>query len=497
MLAACGTKDDEEEEKKPKIVKGDIGDMVDAMQKTEAGTFRFAIELNGEEINRTISFDVAFDGPEELLRVTLQYNSEGEGEKESTGPLELIRVKDGMCYLNLESMNATGDVGSLLGGETDAKLIGWFAIPLPKDMPEYKAPAADKLLGDTVYSLLERLPQEGVNGDYHVYIKAKSDYAIFLENLRDYVKTDLKDVMKKMFGSGEDILKTIDLNAYVNDIIDMYREDVREVIREYGDRLDVTEQQYDAILDEVKNQDMTKLAEQYLQHEAPFIIKGEIPEEELDSLVAEAVEKLEKVIGLCYEDPEEFEPVDLHVYADDNGYAIDMKVTFQESYYLDDMQFHIRLDPGKPSVEAPKELTSVKKLADTIYGSYLSYVEKSRRSSDVSSLADMMAATEYLAADPDFNVQPGTWFRINIDNGKITFFMEDRYSNVLDEWKLISLYGSESHMAKSDLLQKGSGVLDGTVTENGEVQWKIVQANDSLHEFFQWSPDFCRRYGLE
>ena len=71
MLAACGTKDDEEEVKKPKIVKGDIGDMVDAMQKTEAGTFSFGYELNGDEVHTSLSFEVAFDGPEELLVVSV------------------------------------------------------------------------------------------------------------------------------------------------------------------------------------------------------------------------------------------------------------------------------------------------------------------------------------------------------------------------------------------------------------------------------------------
>ncbi|MBR6019199.1 MAG: hypothetical protein IK055_03150 [Lachnospiraceae bacterium] len=497
MLAACGTKDDEEEVKKPKIVKGDIGDMVDAMQKTEAGTFSFGYELNGDEVHTSLSFEVAFDGPEELLAVSVQYKGEDQEKKVDTKSVELIRVKDGMCYVNMAAINEEGEIGELLGASSDATFSGWFAIPLPKDMPEYKAPTAEQLLGDLVYNLLQGLPQEGINGDYKVAFKGKGDYAIFLGNLRDYVKKDLKKTVQSLSGKNENVLKSIDLNAYAQDLINMYREDLHAVVREYGDCIDVTEQQLDAILDEVKNQDLSALLEQYLKSTENDIWGEGVTEEELDSVIAEIVEALDKSIAHCDEDQGEFEPVDLHFYTDDNGYAIDMKVTFQDSFYLNDMQFHVRMDPGKFSVETPKDLTSLKELADTIFGSYLSYVEKSRRTSDVSSLDEMMAATEYLAADPDFNVQPGTWFRINIDNGKITFFMEDRYSNVLDEWKLIALYGSESHMAKSDLLQKGSGVLDGTVTENGRVQWKIAQANDSLREFLKWSSDFAEKLGLE
>ena len=77
-LVACGSKDEEKEsEKKPKIEKGSLQEMLDAMQKTDEGTlhFEFSMDSNYTVINTKrntfIAGDVVFDRTKNEFMLTI------------------------------------------------------------------------------------------------------------------------------------------------------------------------------------------------------------------------------------------------------------------------------------------------------------------------------------------------------------------------------------------------------------------------------------------
>ena len=98
-LTACGSKDDEkEQEKKPKIVKGSLKDMMDEIQKTESGTLYMEITFDtpsksGEDQGGKMELDYEFDKKNSESSMSLKLNINAGNEKINFGPVDLLREK--------------------------------------------------------------------------------------------------------------------------------------------------------------------------------------------------------------------------------------------------------------------------------------------------------------------------------------------------------------------------------------------------------------------
>ena len=110
-LTACGSKDDEkEQEKKPKIVKGSLKDMMDEIQKTESGTLHMEITFDtpsksGEDQGGKMELDYEFDKKNSESSMSLKLNINAGNEKINFGPVDLLREKNEKLYFNLGIIN--------------------------------------------------------------------------------------------------------------------------------------------------------------------------------------------------------------------------------------------------------------------------------------------------------------------------------------------------------------------------------------------------------
>lgn len=126
-------------------------------------------------------------------------------------------------------------------------------------------------------------------------------------------------------------------------------------------------------------------------------------------------------------------------------------------------------------------------LVGVLAPAYLKYVEKSRKSSDISSISDMLNAAEKVAVDVQFEVPAGTQFQLVIASGVCTPTVAD---NALQtEWQSIA---GASYTCKSSEFKGESTTIIGTVNNDGALTWSKT-ANSTI---ITYSKDFQKKYGL-
>jgi len=127
-------------------------------------------------------------------------------------------------------------------------------------------------------------------------------------------------------------------------------------------------------------------------------------------------------------------------------------------------------------------------LVGVLAPAYLRYVEKSRKSTDVSSVSDILAAAEKVAIDPQFDLAAGATFTAS---GSATLSLtvadgSDAASEAEAEWKAIA---GDGYSFKSKEFKAEDHEFVGTLQANGSVTWEI----DSPLTTF--SPDFASKWG--
>ncbi|MBR7019939.1 MAG: pilin [Lachnospiraceae bacterium] len=131
-------------------------------------------------------------------------------------------------------------------------------------------------------------------------------------------------------------------------------------------------------------------------------------------------------------------------------------------------------------------------LVGVLAPAYLRYVEKSRKSTDISSISDILAAAEKVAIDPQFDLGANSKFilsgqgTLNLTTTEVT---SDGDSAALAEWK--SIAGSQ-YVCKSKEFKTLNVTFTGTLQANGSVTWTQSGAADML----SFSPDFQKKWNF-
>ncbi|MBO4788204.1 MAG: hypothetical protein J5531_04810 [Lachnospiraceae bacterium] len=492
MLAGCGDKDEskKKKEKTPAVVKGSVEEMLDAMAATESGTAR--LELSAGK--QTAAFDFSFDRKSRDLTVAVKATVKGKEIQN-----DFYVMKDNAMYVNLEAILdvvAAMDASDEIPAEVKNLFKGWLAFPLPKDLPDEFFAVKASAFTNLVAKLVKGLTAEGSDGDYTVSAKTKDDYRKLLEIAQDYTDNELK----KDLTSGSDrlaALQKVDLNAYVQELIDFYKDDVYALVRQYGDRMDITEDQLTGLLSEVKNQDFNTMFKEYLEQSA-------ITGKDTQKLLGEIVDDISKILADSKEDLEKteaFPEAVVRVSADDKGYTTEFTVKSLDNAMEGasdviggDVKITFRLVPGTADVSKPSDIASVKTIADMLVPSYTRYVEKSRVASDAEYLQEVLRCAEVLTADPEFSVLEGTQFIIDIDNGEVSVSVKDADGvdrpEVAKEWDYICEISDRSFKCME--LEMAKGTLVGVVKEFGQVSWKKEKADSALETFFSTTGSFAR-----
>ena len=136
-------------------------------------------------------------------------------------------------------------------------------------------------------------------------------------------------------------------------------------------------------------------------------------------------------------------------------------------------------------------------LVGVLAPAYLRYVEKSRKSTDVSSISDIMAAAEKVAIDPQWDLEAGTQFKLSgtgsalgmtvTAGGGAAATSAANTAGALQEWKDIAGNG---YSCKSKEFKTETMSFTGTLANTGAVNWVI-----SATKLTTFSPDFVSKWG--
>jgi type IV pilus assembly protein PilA len=134
-------------------------------------------------------------------------------------------------------------------------------------------------------------------------------------------------------------------------------------------------------------------------------------------------------------------------------------------------------------------------LVGVLAPAYLRYVEKSRKSTDVSSISDILAAAEKVAIDPEFDLAAGVQFSLSgagtglamnvTGGGSAATTTATGNAAALAEWKAIA---GDGYVCKSKEFKAANHTFTGTLQANGSVTWNI---NSALTAF---SPEFASKW---
>ena len=143
-------------------------------------------------------------------------------------------------------------------------------------------------------------------------------------------------------------------------------------------------------------------------------------------------------------------------------------------------------------------------LVGVLAPAYLRYVEKSRKSTDVSAITDIMAAGEKVAIDPQFSSENVTSLSVSNSGGSIVIATGTGTTTttggtatagtMLAEWVAICNASSENaaYTIKSKEFKDLGFSFSGAIADTGAVTW-TAQGADKLITF---SPDFAKKWNL-
>ncbi|MBP5489620.1 MAG: prepilin-type N-terminal cleavage/methylation domain-containing protein [Lachnospiraceae bacterium] len=147
-------------------------------------------------------------------------------------------------------------------------------------------------------------------------------------------------------------------------------------------------------------------------------------------------------------------------------------------------------------------------LVGVLAPAYLRYVEKSRRSNDVTTVTEIMGAAEKVASEAQYDqyIQNGTKFEISVSNTgvftlSVSSLAESDGDKVKNAWIAMANYSANVKLSSKAFKTKG-GTVVGTVGLDGNVSWAgtvlfAPNATDSAGNegeyFCTYSPDFKKR----
>ncbi len=118
-------------------------------------------------------------------------------------------------------------------------------------------------------------------------------------------------------------------------------------------------------------------------------------------------------------------------------------------------------------------------LVGVLAPAYLKYVEKSRKSTDVSAVADIMDAATTVAGDAEYDVPAASVFKMAGASNKITLSVtfpngasSDARSKAEEAWQDVASAKDGYSLKSKEFKAATAANAEGTVENNGSVTWK-------------------------
>ena len=136
-------------------------------------------------------------------------------------------------------------------------------------------------------------------------------------------------------------------------------------------------------------------------------------------------------------------------------------------------------------------------LVGVLAPAYLKYVEKSRKSTDVSAVADIITAASTVAADVEFDIPAGAKFNVASTSGSIdlsvTLPPPADASKATSGWKSVAKCENGYTCKSKEFKAGGEGSITGTVQTNGSVDWELPTSG-SFKAMVDYSKDLKSKF---
>lgn len=135
-------------------------------------------------------------------------------------------------------------------------------------------------------------------------------------------------------------------------------------------------------------------------------------------------------------------------------------------------------------------------LVGVLAPAYLKYVEKSRKSSDITAIDEMLKAADTVAADAQYDVDANSTFTISVSGGTATLAWAAATtadSDVTAAWQDTASVDDSGYTFKSKDWKTMDGSAIGTVQSSGAVTWAIGEGDEVFTEMTTYSKDLGKK----
>ena len=360
MLAGCGDKDEKKKkDSQASIKKGDMFDMLEEMGNTSTGEVKMNIDFDIEEAGSfNGGIDLKTNAEKNACSVGFTFKGSIEGKDINLSVSDALVMADGYLCVNLpEIAKALTGIEPQFKDMIDTSKLGWFKFPLPDDMPAYDAAFQKKLVG-TFVGLFENMTKKaemsGDDGDCTAKFASKESYVQAFTAFRDFVKNDFKgltnSIVEKTMGL------SIDLNKYVDKLINEYKSDALEIGKAYG----LDEATLNQYIDQIKAQDLNKMLDD-AKKQGEGMSSQMLTDEQIEGMVKQFDQIIEQA-NASENDPKA--ELSARVYTTDDSYKADIALK-QTRDGNGKATISLEVIPGDPSVKAPSDnVMSIKSIAD-------------------------------------------------------------------------------------------------------------------------------------
>lgn len=360
MLAGCGDKDEKKKkDSQASIKKGDMFDMLEEMGNTSTGEVKMNIDFDIEEAGSfNGGIDLKTNAEKNACSVGFTFKGNIEGKDINLSVSDALVMADGYLCVNLpEIAKALTGIEPQFKDMIDTSKLGWFKFPLPDDMPAYDAAFQKKLVG-TFVGLFENMTKKaemsGDDGDCSAKFASKESYVQAFTAFRDFVKNDFKglanSIVEKTMGL------SIDLNKYVDKLINEYKSDALEIGKAYG----LDEATLNQYIDQIKAQDLNKMLDD-AKKQSEGMSSQMLTDEQIEGMVKQFDQIIEQA-NASENDPKA--ELSARVYTTDDSYKADIALK-QTRDGNGKATISLEVIPGDPSVKAPSDnVMSIKSIAD-------------------------------------------------------------------------------------------------------------------------------------
>jgi type IV pilus assembly protein PilA len=145
-------------------------------------------------------------------------------------------------------------------------------------------------------------------------------------------------------------------------------------------------------------------------------------------------------------------------------------------------------------------------LVGVLAPAYLKYVEKSRKSSDISAIDQVFTAAEATATDLELYVPVKTEFVLNATKGTVEFTIpvwgddtdkanssDEHWNKSLIEWKDAANKGDPYKLHSKDW-SAGNGIVKGIVKSDGTIAWCLHDGGGVFKDMCDYSEEFASKF---